>query len=162
MSLIHEALEKIEREKTQKTKFLAPKFAIQEPKPKEPAVHSWTVYGIVGILFLSLLLGLVFLLHSSQNPNMRHLSSGISHPAISRQPSWNAEEDFVLTGITQIGEDRTAILNNLLVHPGDEIDGAVVEAIETDKVVLRLGKQIINLSLHNKQGTHFTQLKPVH
>lgn len=162
MSLIHEALEKIEREKSEKRKFIAKSESVTEhAKPKESAVNSWTLYGIVGVLFLSLLLGLVFLLSSARNRDEKNFSNESTKPAIFSEPLWGIEEKFVLTGITQIGEERTAILNNLLVRVGDVIDGAKVEAIETDKVVLRLGRQIIRISLHHRQGTHFTEIQPL-
>lgn len=169
MSLIHEALEKIERQKPDKKKFtpyvsqelLQQSGSVTINKPKETPVHSWTVYGIVGVLVLSLVLGLVFFLRPTEEQAGKTIS-GQSPQSSTSRPSWNHKDPkFILTGITQIAEEHTAILNNQIVRVGDEIDGAKVEVIAEDEVVLRFGNQKFHIGLHSRHGAHFTELHPV-
>ena len=165
MSLIHEALEKIEQDKGGKLgEKLRPLLKREEPKGREPSENLWAVYGIVGFLFLSLVIGLVYFF---TNPPARKNESKLGRntsvtqvrpaPPLFRPLGYN---QFVLTGITQAGNEWTAIVNNQLVRVGDEIDNARVQTIDEEKVVLNLEGQAIHLNLYGREGSHLTHLAP--
>ena len=160
MSLIHQALEKVEQEKGAKSKPVLPRsFPLESLKPlekvKDRSENSWTAYGIISVLLLSLILGLVyFFTHPPQpvrlpahSPKKNRPAPSATYPAPLTVPIRIGRPQFILTGITQVGEERTAIVNNQLVRIGDEIGNAKVEAIEAKKVVLNFDGEKISLSL---------------
>lgn len=54
---------------------------------------------------------------------------------------------FVLAGVLRSGDSFLAILNDRTVRAGDEVDGARVERIDAQGVVLRLGDQALTIPL---------------
>ena len=166
MSLIHKALEKVEQEEGAKQQLFLRPVPGENLKLKNRPENSWTIYGIIGILSVSLILGLVYFLFNSSRANVpvpavKKVSS--QAPARTRAfpslPSSMGFRRFTLTGITQMGNERTAIINNMLVHAGDQIDQAKVESIEEDKVVLNLDGEITTLGLYGKENVHLTHLE---
>ena len=165
MSLIHEALEKIEQDKGGKLgERLRPLLKREEPKGKERSENLWAVYGIAGFLLLSLVIGLVYFFTNPparknesrfrRNSSVKRVlpASPLFHPV--------GYDQFVLTGITQAGNEWTAIVNNQIVRVGDEIDSARVQAIDEERVILNLEGQAIHLNLYGKEGNHLTRLAP--
>ena len=151
MSLIHEALEKVEQEKVTKSDSLIGKIAKEALKAKSPHPEiPKTAYAILGVLALSLIASLVYFLARPprQSPSLErktilsptHASGSALSPFLGRKP-------FTLTGITQADDEWNAIVNNRLVRVGDEVNGAKVESIEEGKVVLRWGDETVSLTL---------------
>lgn len=154
MSLIFEALEKVEQEKKGEGKKPlsekppgalppAPKL-VSSPKEKtNPVEAERTIYGLGGALLFLFVLGLIYLLASSQpstkSEQVTPISPVSSAPARGRM--------FSLTGITQVGPDRTAIINNQFVRVGERVSGAEVKQIEDREAVLEYQGQTVRLSL---------------
>ena len=166
MSLIHKALEKVEQEEGIKNQPLFRPVLAENLKQKNRPENSWTIYGIIGILGVSLILGLVYFFINSPRTNVsvpeaKKVPSQASPRAraFPPLPSSMGFRRFTLTGITQMGNERTAIINNMLVHTGDRIDQAKVESIEEDKVILNLDGEVTTLGLYGKENAHLTRLE---
>ena len=164
MSLIHKALEKVEQEEGLKGRPLLRPLLTENLKQKSRPENSWTVYGIIGVLSFSLILGLVYFLINRPRANVP-AAKKVASPGPARAhsfpsiPSSLGFRRFTLTGITQMGDERTAIINNMLVRTGDKIDQAKVESIEEDKVVLNSDGGVITLDLYGKESAHLTRLE---
>lgn len=59
-------------------------------------------------------------------------------------------EPYELNGLYFCGEEAYALINNKIAQVGDEIDGAVVTAIEKEEVLLRHNDKVIRLRSRNK------------
>lgn len=139
MSLIHEALEKVEQEK--KDSFL-PQAVILETREKIRARENRRViYGIAVALVFCFILGMIYLF----------VGSGPRGKPIEAPPravlSGTHQPRFILTGITGVGADRTAIINNELVRVGDGVSGAEVVRIAEEEVTLDERGETIALKL---------------
>lgn len=169
MSLIHEALEKVEQEKnpepfpkgidpgpdpfpSQKTGTL-----LKENRPRLSDPASRLIYGIAGTLAALFILGVVYLgvralKAGPENEKTRDGSqrepSLVLQPALSRTGNSNLGRYFSLTGISQVGSKRMAIVNNQLVRVGDEVSGAKVTAIGAEEVTLEFRGETLQLSLY--------------
>ena len=149
MSLIHEALEKLEQEKKEKAPGSILELQREDSKERVSFRASRrAAYGIVGVLIFSFLLGLGYhWVHSPRPDSAQRVppkkeGRGAVVPARSK-----SENGFSLTGVTRMGSDWTAIVNNQLVRVGDSVDGAVVERIQQERVVLKDRGQTVTLSL---------------
>lgn len=139
MSLIHEALEKVEQEKKDPS---LPRTVISEAREKiRPKENSQVIYGIVIALVLCFILGMIYFLVGSPP------EKSASPPATAAIFSRPNQGRFVLTGVTWVGKDPTAIINNELVRVGDGVSGAKVVRIEEQEVTLDERGQTITLSL---------------
>ena len=162
MSLIHEALEKLESEKKARLRHSAPETLLKGTPLAPPVKESKTViYAMAAVLIFFFFLGGIYLW---LNPSREKPRPGedpafmISEPGENAGPTvkpapapflfLNPESRFSLTGITQIGTGWNAIINNKLVKTGSEVDGAWVESIEKEKVSLRFQDQTVVLTLH--------------
>lgn len=151
MSLIHEALEKVDQEK----RGTAPSPAVNAP-PEEgknlSEEKTYLLHWMGGALLFFFVLGLIYLWgHSS------FVNSGAPSP--SRPPtSLSERERFSLTGITGVGTDLTAVVNNELVRVGGQVNGATVTAIDTQahQVVLNWNGRSITLSLYGEDRSRLT------
>lgn len=160
MSLIHQALEKLEHEK--KEKVSSSILELQREDSKERAslrASRGAAYGIVGILIFSFFLGLGYhWVHTSKVEGVKGVPSKKEGRPALMPPRSKSENRFSLTGITRMGSEWTAIVNNQLVRVGDSVDGAVVETIQQESVVLKRQGEAFALSLYGESGSHFTRL----
>lgn len=166
MSLIHEALEKMEQDKGVKSKPVLRPVSVESLKQKDRPENLWAAYGIIGVLLLSLILGLIyFFTHPSEPVRPTERSArlrSMDRPLRALPPASPlfGLQRFTLTGITQMGNERTAIINNMLVREGDQIDNAKIREIKEDGVILNIDGQILRLSLYAKESAHLTHLEP--
>ncbi len=156
MSLIHEALEKLDQEKKSGWRRPTP-VSTPEPRahlPKEESSKNHGVlYAMAGVLVFFFLAGLVYFFTRPETDHQFQPTQKSSfHALFPRGP-------FTLTGITQVGSDHTAIVNNHLVRVGDGVDGAVVESIDESGVVLGVEGQKVELNLYGDSNTHLTRLE---
>lgn len=138
MSLIHEALEKVEQEK--KDTFLPQAVILKVREKVQARENLQMIYGIAVALVFCFILGMTYLFIGS-GPQER---SSETPTTILPQPD---QERFVLTGITRVGADGTAIINNELVRVGDGVSGAQVTRIEEREVTLDEKGKTITLEL---------------
>lgn len=175
MSLIHEALEKVEQEKNpeplpkgigagpenEKTRDGSqrePSLVLHEenrPRLSDPA--SRLIYGIAGTLAAVFILGVVYLgvralkagpENEKTRDGFQREPSLVLQPALSRTGNSNLGRYFSLTGISQVGSKGMAIVNNQLVRVGDEVSGAKVTAIGAEEVTLEFRGETLQLSLY--------------
>lgn len=151
MSLIHEALEKVEQEKKE-TPLGNETLPLTPPKTLTRE-NTRVVLGIVAFLLFCFVLGMIYLFagsHSSQGerPETKTSTSAPIKP-----------NRFSLTGITRMGNDRNAIINNQLVRVGDWVSGARVDRIEEEEVQLEDQGQFITLDLYEQGTAHLTRLE---
>lgn len=159
MSIIYQALEKLEQGKdissTQNTrnKILIKSNLAPEKKPK-------IVYAIAGILSTFLILGIAYMAIShlqEKSPDIQNSEKtediqpeGVN--LLQRSTVLSSikgiEEKFSLTGITQVKNEMTAIINNQLVRVGSSVNGAKVMAINDEEVILEFNGDPIALSLY--------------
>ena len=173
MSLIYEALEKLEQEKQGLPKLILKPLSEGIRLERERVSknffeeNSRLLYGIGGTLLFLFFTGLLyFLIQPSsvdrkfeKNAIPRSASSSFPHfipsiPLFAENPS-----GFSLTGITRVGADWTAIVENQLVRVGDWVNGAQVKVIRKDEVILDWQGRMIALSLYTKRPAHFTTLE---
>ena len=142
MSLIHEALEKVEQEK--KVSPLSPAILSGTQEKVRPKENRRVIYGIVTALVFCFILGMIYLLvGSSPTDSPRGKSAKASLPPLSLR----IQGRFALTGTTRAGTDWTAIINNQLVRVGDEVSGAKVVRIEKEEVTLDERGQTVTVNL---------------
>lgn len=155
MSLIHEALEKLEQEKKENVSVPfkpAPPFpgAREIKKEVSRSENPPLIYGVIGVLFLLFIFGLIYFLSSSRSFRSREVPQGKeSQPVPSR--SFGYPAPFTLTGITRLEEGWTAVINNQMVRTGDEVGGAKVLAVHEGDVVLDVKGRSVTLSLHGEK-----------
>lgn len=150
MSLIHEALEKLEKEKGGpaeappiNTPVKLPTRLETFPRKEEKAIPSENtrlIFAIGGALLLLLVIGLIYLAGHS----LSSLSSSPA-PASASEPARHGL--FVLTGITGSEGDLIAVINNQLVRVGDRVSGASVVEIQKDQVVIEANGRRVTLTL---------------
>lgn len=153
MSLIHEALERLEREKEEKATGPAP-HEILEPAAFEPSLKETVVsreipqprrenhrliYGLSAALVTLFIFALVYLLVGTFHARLPKENVAVSSRLAPVQGR------FVLTGINLDGDDSRAVINNELVRVGDSVGGARVRAIGDQEVVLEGGGGEITL-----------------
>ena len=157
MSLIFEALEKLEQEK--KETVLPSKKEAGSDKEREfsrgKKKHT-VIYWFGGIVFFLLAIGLVYFIFNIQRNGRKDYP--VVHPIISSSTphvsapaalsSTRKQGQFSLTGVTQMGTDKTAIINNQLVRVGDWVSGAKVLSIEDQEVKLEFKGQVLTLRLY--------------
>lgn len=157
MSLIHAALEKLDQGKKsgwdRPAPLLAPKNEAGSLKENASGTHAAVLYTLGGALVFCFLAGLVYFATRPEAGRPLQGRKSSSHPLVSRGGP------FLLTGITQIGSDRTAIVNNQLVRKGDQVDGALVESIDDGGVVLEREGRRVQLSLYGDSIAHLTRLE---
>lgn len=166
MSLIHEALEKLEHEKKWKVKdpdsktTLDQKVTTKAP-PKEN--HIQIAYAIVSLLIFFFAVGIIYLFtHPIQleTPQPKTNSTSSSVQIVSGPLFPLGRGPFSLTGVTKIGSEWTAIINNQLVRKGDWIGGASVDEIQEDRVILNFKGRLLMLSLYGDRSTNTTRIGP--
>lgn len=164
MSLIHEALEKLEGEKKSPWKKPSPPLSQPEILEKEQVrtANTTVIYAIAGALIFFFLVGLVyFFTVPKETPNASQ--PRLQAKELAKRPSSLLQnlsaQRFKLSGITRVGTDWTAIVNNRLVRMGESINGANVLTIREDEVVLDLNGETIHLTLYGDSSTHFTRLE---
>ncbi len=152
MSLIHEALEKLEQQKSGRKKepiaeSVLPVFS--EKKPSEE--NSKVIYWIGGAVILFFVLGIVYLSAGSLESQLPKTDAlpplSSSENSVPPPTPVSKQGLFSLTGITQSGTELSAIINNELVREGDWVNGARVKSIQSQEVSLEFRGQEINLSL---------------
>ena len=150
MSLIHEALEKVGQEKPI---LPLPSGGISETKEKVRSKENLRViYGIVIALVFCFILGMIYLF---VGPAPREES--VERPVpILLGPN---QGRFVLTGITRVGAEGTAIINNELVRVGDGVSGARVVRIDEEEVILDEGGETVTLELYGQGTNPLTRLE---
>ena len=149
MSLIYEALEKVEQEK----KGVVKNFVKSNLHKK----NTQTLYKIAGVLIFLFFLGLVYLLVNSHKALERRDNPIISPSRGSTSSPFSlpiSRSRFSLTGITRVGNDWTAIINNQLVRVGDWVGEARIKAIQEQEVILDHKGQILRLSLYGEGPAH--------
>jgi hypothetical protein len=148
MSLIHEALEKVEQDKKAGREKKIQDFPVQElfgapsnlDRKRERISFEGgmlALYGIGGILLLLFVGGIFYLsvvaLHTKEFGGTPPESSSPVTSGIVVTPLSSARKgpnQFSLTGISRMGADWTAIVDNQLVRVGDWVSGAKVESIQ--------------------------------
>ena len=150
MSLIHEALEKLEKEKTGPAEFdqteSAPKLNPRvTPLPRKeekagPSENNRLIFAVGGAVFLLFVVGLVYL-------TGRSLSSSSPLPESRNAPEPARRGSFVLTGITGSEQNLIAVVNNQLVRVGERVGEARVVEIQSDRVLLDANGRQITLTL---------------
>ncbi len=138
MSLIHEALEKVEQGK--KDSPLSPTVILETQEKARARENPPVIYGIVVALVFCLIAGMIYLFVEP-----RPTEKFVKTPTSGLPRSW--EGRFVLTGITRGGTEGTAIINNELVRVGDGVSGARVVSIEEGEVTLDERGETITLEL---------------
>lgn len=139
MSLIHEALEKVGREKKDPS---LPGAAIPGTKEKvRPKENLRVIYGIVVTSVFCFVLGIIYFLSGSSSREKL-----VEAPTPALAPA--RQDRFALTGITRAGTDWNAIINNRLVRVGDGVSGARVVRIGEEEVVLDERGETTTLELY--------------
>lgn len=170
MSLIHAALEKLEQGKKSKKAtiqgtqgtFEQDASCLTETLSSEKRENAlggkpWLIYGIGGALLLLFVFGLFYFGVGSLRTRDVEQGSLVEPATFSLPP--RARSNFSLTGITRMGTDWTAIVNNQLVRVGDRVSGAKVEAIQEEEVILEFRGQTIRLNLYGEGPVHLTHLE---
>lgn len=155
MSLIHEALEKLEGEK--KLAWEKPALASEGPeKDLTKSAHPRVLYGIAGILVFFFLAGLVYFLTTTEKSEKPSPSFSLPSESLRKTPPFFRSSplgnQFALTGVSKVGTEWTAIVNNELVRIGERVDGATVQSIEDKGVILELNGQILKLTLYGREN----------
>lgn len=168
MSLIQEALEKAGKVQTPETFFETPKREpVPQPMPKkvQRAVLSQPVSpkispkvevspqvlirvsAVIGLIFL--FFGVTFILGKAGKSSV--MLAGVQSAASESSVlplSDAAATKFVLTGITDSGNDKLALINNQVVGIGDRLqEKAFVKEIHGRTVVLEYNNKEIKISL---------------
>jgi len=161
MSLIHEALEKIDQ--GNKISFLSraeaetilsgKEIPVQKEKQAEVTANG-IIYWIGGMILLLFILGIAYLLVDSLRPSRGKAGPLVFSPAPVMSPTKPLgflsvlNHRFSLTGITQVGSEFNAIINNQVVRVGDWVSGARVSSINNEEVTLESGGELISLNLY--------------
>ena len=163
MSIIYEALKKVEKSQTTTT----PKVAEVENKNKTPPEKTkpYFIYILI-ILFCVFIANTFFSLISKKALFVKTLSSitkatvpqaivapqvaqiekaGAPVTPVTTQPTPTPAQ-LVLNGIFFSKNDGYVLINNKILKEGDAIDGAIVKKITLDGVELDAGGNMIKLS----------------
>lgn len=161
MSLIHEALEKLGSEKKSPWKKPLTPEPVTLEKEQARTANTTVIYAITGALIFFFLAGLVyFFTLSKKTEKLSQASPQVKE--LSKRPSLLqnlSAHRFTLSGITRVGTDWTAIVDNRLVRMGESINGAKVLTIQEDEVVLDWNGETIHLTLFGDSSAHFTRLE---
>ena len=159
MSLVYEALQKAAREKT--------RFAGQPPTPAQPAPAPvaapaapkrspvmW-ITGASLVVFAAIIGGGVMFLRkpvATLAPVTPPVTDAAPAPvmpaAVAPAPlpenSTANDARFKLTGIMKFGEEYSAVINGRVVVHDQYVDGAIVKAVERDRVTLNVdGREVV-------------------
>jgi hypothetical protein len=169
MSIIYDSLKKIEKDKTTPAAIAESSSGQTQPRRshdflKPPFLYA--AFAVIGIVLASALYQFLFSARAG-----RHKKGAIvklNPPALSlntpnpyqRSPEAQAQTasfqetlaSFTLNGIFFSQENGFALINNQIVKVGDSIEGAIVEEISEDKVMLRANGIEINLSTSGRQN----------
>lgn len=164
MSLIHEALQKLEEETKSVPNSAVPESAeretaplsenpVPEARPPHPEKKSKVVFGIGAVLGFFFILGVGYLFLVSKDktdskPEFTEAAEVTRPPAPPLLVSSRRQGPFHLTGISRSGSDWTAIINNELVRVGETVNGAEVKEIRAQEVILDFKGQALTLSLY--------------
>ncbi|MBI4115859.1 MAG: hypothetical protein HY447_04710 [Candidatus Omnitrophica bacterium] len=168
MSLIHEALEKLDQEKKPEEKEpILELVERQASSPKSIRSNDKTLYAIGGTLVFLFILGILYLLlnHPRIDESQKDTGKVLSLSSPSERsmahvlPISIHRNRFSLTGISRVGNDWTAIINNQLVRVGDRVSGASIKEIREEGVLLEYNEQLIALGMYGDASTHFTSLE---
>ena len=164
MSLIHEALQKLEEETKSVPNPEVPELAerqtvllsetpVPPARPSPPEKKSRVVFGIGVVLGFFFILGAGYLFLVSRDktgskPEFTGAAEVTRPPAPLLRVSSRRQGPFHLTGISRSGSDWTAIINNELVRVGETVNGAEVKEIRSQEVILDFKGQTLTLSLY--------------
>ena len=163
MSIVNDALKKIEAKKepvtTQPLAQEKEPLQVQDTNSKidsKPSKRKNPLYlvlvAIVGVILLSILLIITI---SSNRDDSGPRTASKSKNRISKSSGRGGslfnplakDKGFILAGIMYSEYEPAAIINNRVVKPGDQIDGAIVESIQEDLVKLSQEGQELLLRL---------------
>jgi len=175
MSIIHEALKKINTE-TGKPEVSTVEPVHPKPLPQEQPVkvkpvpiadsaenHSVRMIYFVTIAILAaILIGILIMAFQTPAPHVKHKIAALPVllPKIEPAPQVREERSaqnhgnigdlggFILDGIMYIADRPRAIINNIIVGEGEAVDGANVEKINKDNVVLKYNESEVTLKLN--------------
>lgn len=164
MSLIHEALQKLEEEtknvpnsaaseSVEREPALLSESPLPSPRPSRPEKKSKIVFGIGAVLgfFFIVGAGYLFLVSRDRTNSQPAITVPVEGPrstAPSVTVSSRRSGAFHLTGISRSGSDWTAVINNELVRVGEKVNGAEVKEIRSQEVLLDFKGQTLTLSLY--------------
>jgi len=164
MSLVYEALQKAAKEKN---RFASPPpapIAIPSPVPtpvaapvapkRSPVV--WIVGGSLVALTVVVVAGAILVFKKPDvtsvpvalpaevaAPSLVVETSPVVPAPVAERPAANTDR-FKLTGIMKMGEEYSAIINGHVVAREQFVDGAVVKAVESDRVTLTVnGRDVV-------------------
>ncbi len=159
MSIIYDALKKVEMSHTDDSKTKIDKGF--KPKPKVYLLFALMV--CLGLFVANILYEWLIPNHSLNTGDIVTGAQRYSQPSGETSPlqaSASVENKieaqtetpppFALNGVFFSGAEGYALINNRIVKKGDKIDGATVMQISLDEVDLEFGGSIIKLS--NTQG----------
>ncbi len=161
MSLVYEALQKAAKEKN---RFASPPpapVAIPSPVPtpvvapkRSPVV--WIAGGSLVALTVVVVAGAILVFKKPDVTSVPvALPAEVAAPSlvvetspavpapVAERPAANTDR-FKLTGIMKMGEEYSAIINGHVVAREQFVDGAVVKAVESDRVTLTVnGRDVV-------------------
>ncbi|MDP3732773.1 MAG: hypothetical protein Q8R31_07130 [Candidatus Omnitrophota bacterium] len=160
MSIIYDALKKVEMSHTDDSKTKIEKGF--KPKPKVYLLFALMV--CLGLFAANILYEWLIPKHSLNTDDIvtgaqplidkKQNVPGYSQPSAGTPPLQTSASvtppPFALNGVFFSGAEGYALINNRIVKKGDKIDGATVMQISLDEVDLEFGGSIIKLS--NTQG----------
>ncbi len=160
MSLVYEALQKAAKEKN---RFANPPAKVIPPpvlapvavpvKPKRSPV-IWIIGGsLIALTVVVVAGGMLLLKKPDVTPAPVILPVEVAVPApvvekipvapVPERPVVNTDR-FKLTGIMKMGEEYSAIINGHVVAREQFVDGAIVKAVESDRVTLTVnGRDVV-------------------
>jgi len=175
MSIIQEALKKID-EDSKKPEIAAieavrPAPAKQEQPVKVRSTHyidSAQNQGVRMVYFVSIavlaaiLIGILIMAFQANAPHVKHKNAAAPVLLPKLEPVPQVRENrpaqnhgnigdlggFILDGIMYIADRPRAIINNIIVGEGESVDGANVEEINKDNVVLKYNESEVTLKLN--------------
>ena len=163
MSIIQEALRKAgvpnsKPEVTPEIKPVPPQGATKPNSDNKSAEPKLIYYAMTGIL-LVLLFGIIMIITRSSQSSDTHVSMKNTKPTIlpkierreSQPAPFRRKENiggFVLNGIMQLVDGPRAIINDIMVGEGETVNGAKVEKIKKDSVLLNYNDSEVALNIN--------------
>ena len=128
---------------------------------KKSAESRYVYYAITGFL-LVLLVGIILIVSRSSQPAARPLPVKRPEPAIlpkierREEPARSPRKKesiggFVLNGIMQLIDGPRAIINDIIVGEGETVNGARVEKIKKDSVLLNYNDSEVALNIDQRR-----------
>ncbi len=163
MSLVYEALQKAAKEKN---RFASPPAPVVSPQPSPTPVIVpvapkrfpviWITGGSLFVLTVVVVAGALMILKKPDvTPAPVAPPVEVAAPApvvestpvvpapVPERPAVNTAR-FKLTGIMKMGDEYSAIINGHVVTREQFVDGAVVKAVESDRVTLTVnGRDVV-------------------